>query len=99
MSTKQQGQKLTEKQQEHELSERKKQEVGLLEAVVRDHVLSVLGRPAGLYRIQVQCVWANRYRVNVFVGSDAATFRVAHSYFLEADENGKVLTSSPAITR
>jgi hypothetical protein len=37
--------------------------------------------------------------VNVFVGDDAASLKVAHSYFLQADGDGRVLTSSPAITR
>jgi len=99
MSTKQQEQKLAEKQQEQKLAEQKKQESGLLEAVIRDHVLSVLGRPAELHRVQVRCVWGHHYRVNVFIGPDVASFKVAHSYFLKADENGKTLSSSPAITR
>lgn len=99
MSTKQQDQKLAEKEQEQKLAEQKKQERGLLEAVIRDDVLSVLGRPADLHCVQVRCIWGPHYRVNVFVGQDAASFRVAHSYFLKADSNGKILTSSPALTK
>ena len=79
--------------------EQEKQERGLLEAVIRDSVLSGLGRPDGPHRIQVTRVWGDRYRVNVFVGPDVTSFRVAHSYFLEADGDGKILSSSPAITR
>ena len=75
------------------------QEGGLLEAVVRDNVLSELGRPVDLRLVQVKCVWGDNYRVNVYVGSGAASLEVAHSYFLKADGNGKILTSSPAITR
>lgn len=77
----------------------KRGEAGLLEAVVRDNVLFELGQPAGLHRLQVKCVWGNNYRVNVFVGGDVASFKVAHSYFLSADGNGKILACSPPIVR
>jgi len=30
---------------------------------------------------------------------DAASVRVAHSYFLVADSNGNIVTSTPKITR
>jgi hypothetical protein len=76
-----------------------RQEAGLLEAAVRGSVMSELGSPPGPHRVQVRRVWGDSYRVNVFVGDDAASFKVAHSYFLQADGDGKVLTSSPAITR
>jgi hypothetical protein len=76
-----------------------RQDDGLLEAVVGDKVLSALGRPAGLYRVQVTRVWGDNYRVNVFVGPDAASFTVAHSYFLSADGDGKILACCPPIAR
>jgi hypothetical protein len=76
-----------------------KQEGGLLETVVRNNVLSALGRPAGNHRVQVRLVWGNNYRVNVFVGADIASFTIAHSYFLLADKDGKILTCSPPIAR
>jgi hypothetical protein len=79
--------------------ESERQEDGLLEAVVGDNVLSALGRPAGLHRVQVTRVWADNYRVNVFVGPDAASFTVAHSYFLRADGNGKIVVCCPPIAR
>ena len=44
-------------------------------------------------------LWDDTYRVNVFVGGDAATVKVAHSFFLKADRDGKILSSSPAITK
>ena len=66
--------------------------------IVRD-VLSQLGRPGELHRVQVKPVFGGKYRVNVYVRADAASYRVAHSYFLEADAEGKVLASCPAITR
>jgi hypothetical protein len=72
---------------------------GLLEVVVRDNVLFDLGEPEGPHRVQVKWVWGNNYRVNVMVGPDAASLKVAHSYFLQADENGKILASTPPIAR
>jgi hypothetical protein len=87
-------QKPEEREQESELPE-----AGLLEAVVGDYVMSALGRPAGLYRVQVRHVWGGSYRVNVFVGPDVASFKVAHSYFLRADTDGKILSCCPALAR
>jgi hypothetical protein len=69
------------------------------EAVIARDVLGRLGEPGRLHRVQVRPVFAGKYRVNVYVGADAASYRVAHSYFVEADGDGKVLASSPAITR
>lgn len=74
-------------------------EAGLLEAVVGDYVLSALGHPTGLYRVQVRHVWGGSYRVNVFVGPDVVSFKVAHSYFLRADTDGKILACCPALAR
>ena len=74
-------------------------EVGLLEAVVGDNVLSALGRPTGPHRVQARRVWDNNYRVNVLVGQDAASFTVAHSFFLSADGDGNILTCCPPIVR
>jgi len=76
-----------------------KEEAGLLEAVIGENVLHGLGEPENLHRVQVRQVFGDKYRVNVFVRADASTYKVAHSYFLEADSNGKVLTSVPPITR
>ena len=50
-------------------------------------------------RAQVKSVFGDSYRVNVFIGPDVASFKVAHGYFLTADGDGKILLSSPAITR
>lgn len=102
MSTQQEEQHLSQKKQQQEeqrLTEQKKQESGLLEAVVRDKVMSNLGWPANLLRVQVASLWGNYYRVNVFVGPNATSCKIAHSYFLEADGNGKILSSTPAITK
>ena len=62
-------------------------------------VLRELGKPTDLFRVAVVKLWKNRYRVNVQTGPDAVSARVAHSFFLEVDEAGAVLSSAPAITR
>jgi hypothetical protein len=79
--------------------ESERQEGGLLEAIIRENVLSALGKPAGNHRLQVRRIWGDNYRVNVFVGADVASFTIAHSYFLLADKDGKILTCSPPIAR
>ncbi len=102
MSKQQEEERLRQKtklEEERLTEQKKKQEAGLREAVVCDNVMSNLGWPAELYRVQVAALWGNYFRVNVFVGLDFTACRVAHSYFLEADGNGKILSSSPGITR
>lgn len=68
-------------------------------AAIRDGILAALGRPPGLYRVVVVSLWLNYYRVNVLVGSDPATVAMPHSYFVEADQNGLLLTSVPPLLR
>jgi hypothetical protein len=78
--------------------QRQEDEAWLLEAVVRDGVLSELGQPADPHHVQVRQVSGRSYRVNVFAGDDASA-KITHSYFLTADCNGKILTSDPALDR
>jgi hypothetical protein len=87
------------KQEEQERPEQRTPEGGPLEGAVRDSVMGDLGRPEGLQRVQVRSLWNGRYRVNVLVGPDAVSCKVAHSFFLQADACGKVLWSVPDITR
>jgi len=70
-----------------------------LEAAIRLNVMQELGRPANLLHVQIRPLWDNHYRVNVFVGADIASAKVAHSFFLAADGEGGVLASAPAILR
>jgi len=69
------------------------------DAALGAHVLSALGRPIGLQRVEVRRLWEGHYRVNVFVGAGAGAARIAHSYFLVADGAGRVTASTPNITR
>jgi hypothetical protein len=66
---------------------------------VRSGVLAALGRPPGLYEVAVRPLWENHYRVNVLVGTDPTAVRIAHSYFVEAGEDGTILSAIPRITR
>jgi hypothetical protein len=97
------GERMTKTQLRQEPDEReqgaRRDEDGLLEAVVGDNVLRALGRPPGPHRLQVRRVFGDNYRVNVLVGPDPATLPIAHSYFISADGDGKILACCPAIAR
>jgi hypothetical protein len=62
-------------------------------------VLHTLGQPGDLHLVQVRHLWEAHFRVNILVGLDVASARVAHSYFLEADLEGNIRESMPKITR
>jgi len=70
-----------------------------LNAEIGEHVLHTLGRPRELHSVQVRPLWNDRYRVNVFVGADVVTARIAHSYFLIVDREGSVIAATPKITK
>lgn len=67
-------------------------------SIVRQ-LVQTLGRPAALHRVEVRHLWDKHYRVNVFVGADVTSTRIAHSFFLSLDEDGNIIASAPAITR
>ena len=69
------------------------------DAAIRARVLASVGLPPGLYRVSVLPVWPGRYRVNVLTGPDAASARVAHSYFVEAGDDGAIISASPPLVR
>lgn len=85
-------------QQEKQHMDQEKQERQKLIAMIGKFVLGTLGQPGDLHRVQVRHLWGDHYRVNVLVGADAACAKVAHSYFLEVDHDGKIIASSPEIT-
>ena len=70
-----------------------------LSAVIGGHVMNTLGRPPDLHSVQVRRLWEDYYRVNIFVGADAACAKIANSYFLVADSDGNIVTATPGITR
>jgi hypothetical protein len=70
-----------------------------LNHVIATNVVQSLGSPADLLKVQVCPLGRDRYRVNVFVGKDATSARIADSFFLTADDRGKIVTSSPEIAK
>jgi hypothetical protein len=85
--------------QEKQEKARRSEERHLLNAVIGKQVMHTLGQPDELRGVQVRPLWDDHYRVNVLVGPDAASVKVAHSYFLVADGQGNVVTSTPSITK
>lgn len=67
--------------------------------LIREQVIHALGQPANLINVQVHSLWENRFRVNVLVGLDIFSGRVANSFFLTADSDGIIVTSIPQITK
>jgi hypothetical protein len=87
------------KPQEKQHTDQEKQEPQQRAPVIAKHVMDTLGQPGDLHRVQVRPLWEGYYRVNVLVGVDAASAKVAHSYFLVADGDGNIIASTPKITR
>jgi hypothetical protein len=67
--------------------------------LIKKWVLDMLGEPVDLHEVQVRRLWPDRYRVNILVGVDAASVRIAHSFFLEANRDGDIVGSTPGITK
>ena len=70
-----------------------------LNALIGGGVIRGLGTPDGMLLVQVRYLWDDHYRVNVLVGPDVVSAKVAHSFFLEADGEGNVIASVPTITK
>jgi hypothetical protein len=70
-----------------------------LNARIGRHVVRSLGSPIDLLKVQVRPLGDDHYRVNVLVGKGATSVRVADSFFLTADDEGNIVTSSPEIVR
>ena len=88
-----------QQQEEQSRANRDKQVRQQLDMIVGEQVMHNLGQPGDLHSIQVRKLWDDHYRVNVYVGNDAVTAKVAHSFFLVTDSNGNITTSTPTITR
>ena len=67
--------------------------------LIREQVIHALGTPIDLRKVQVRKVWDDHYRVNVIVGMNAGSVRVANSYFLKIDSDGSLITATPKITK
>lgn len=69
------------------------------ESLIGKRVILALGQPSDLIQVQIRELWERRYRVNIYVGPDAISARVANSYFLETDADGNITASAPTIKR
>jgi hypothetical protein len=87
------------KAQNQEPVNKEKPESPSFDAVISKQVLLALGHPGDLCKVDVRRLWDNRYRVNVFVGGNIVSARVANSFFVLADAEGAIVTSNPRITR
>ena len=87
------------KQPDHSSNEIEQQERQQLNAKIGDHVMRALGQPSDLHRLQVRRLWKDHYRVNILVGVDVVSAKVANSYFVVADGDGNIVRSNPKIAR
>jgi hypothetical protein len=90
---------MTIQQKQRPESDAGRAECDRLNAVIRGQVIHRLGQPKDLLRVAVLPLWAAYYRVNVLVGADFTSARVAQSYFLQADGDGNIVVATPEITR
>ena len=88
----------TSQQREHR-QDMEQHEREALSTLIGEQVFHSLGEPNSPHKVQVRPLWKDHYRVNVFVGADAASTTVAHSFFLVADGDGNIKTSTPKIRK
>ncbi len=70
-----------------------------LDDLIAERVVHLLGTPEDLLSVQVRWVGSDRCRVNVLVGKDVISGRIAHSFYLTTDTDGNILTSSPEVAK
>lgn len=70
-----------------------------LDNLIREQVIHALGTPTDLIDVQVRMVWADHYRVNVFVGVNSGSVRVANSFFVVIGRDGNLISATPKITK
>ncbi len=92
MATKQQEKQPEPEQQDQQERQR------ILSLIARNVTLG-LGQPIDFIRMQVRPLWDDYFRVNVLVGPNVSSVKVAHSYFLHADGAGNILSANPKITK
>ena len=66
-----------------------------IQDVIAEQVVKSISVPASILSIRVSHLWDRRYRVNVYVGENNASSTVAKSYFVETNEEGKIVKSTP----
>jgi hypothetical protein len=93
------GHRMKAEEQREPSPDQARQQAQLLDSLVGLRLLDALGRRGDSYRAQVRRLWEGHYRVNLLTGDDAASTRIAASYFLVVDGEGSILASTPEITR
>ena len=86
-------------QHEQPKGEMQRDERETLDDLIREQVIHALGTPIDLRNVQVRKIWKDHYRVNVIVGMNAGSIRVANSFFLEIDGDGSLIAATPTITK
>lgn len=64
------------------------------EALIRRHVLELLGTPPLMKRLRVFHLFDQNYRVNILGGDDSA---IIHTFFVRLDSNDFIRYSDPPI--
>ena len=67
--------------------------------LIGKQVVHRLGSPGDLLKVQVRPVGGDHYRVNIVVGKQVTSSKIVQSYFLVADDEGNILSSTPTIAR
>ena len=67
------------------------------DARIRQRVMHTFGQHDLPYAVQVRRLWGDHYRVNVFLGADGTSARIAPSYFVQADAEGNIIDSTPRL--
>jgi hypothetical protein len=67
--------------------------------LIKEQVIHALGMPIDLRIVQVRKVWDDHYRVNIIVGGNAGSVRVANSFFVVIDAEGILIAATPQITK
>jgi hypothetical protein len=71
-----------------------------LNSVVGFNIMAALGRPTSFNRIDVHELWKDHYRVNIVIGEvDSFNWRIAHSYYVVADKDGKICATTPRLQK
>lgn len=70
-----------------------------LQTLIGEQVMHTLGEPGDLVQVQVRQIWQDHFRVNIFVGPDFISAKIANSYFVTADCNGNIVESTPRIKK
>jgi hypothetical protein len=70
-----------------------------LDSLVEKQVIAALGTPMDLRSVQVRKVWDDHYRVNVIVGANAASVKIANSFFLVIGGDGSLIAATPKIMK